>query len=216
MRSPARPIALVFLALAAVLAVAPPAAAATVPVTLDCQAQPPIGSPQQFTLSTSIDGVAPATVASGGAFQVTLATDPITVPGEAGGYRVDRLRDLDLRVPVPQGSTFQSATLTGGSNLGPGVPDVFQSEGIVTVRIPGPIPGGATFQPPALHLTLTASGDPGTTINTRLAGTGYADPGLTFTATVQIGFLTLDVPAACFPNPSPTLTSTTIEALPSS
>jgi dehydratase len=206
----------VLIALVAVLAVAPPAAAATVPVTIDCQARPPIGSPQQFTLSTSVDGVAPATVTPGGAFEVTLATDPITVPSEAGGYRVDRLQGLHLRVPVPRGSTFQSATLTGGSNLGPGVPDAVQSDGVVTVRIPGPIPGGATFQPPALHLAVTASGDPGTTIDTRFAGTGYADPGLTLTATVRIGFLQVDVPTACFPNPSPTLTSTTIGAPPSS
>jgi len=218
MRGTARRIGLLSLAnalaLATTFAPASAAIAATVPVTFDCQAQPPIGSPQQFTLSTSIVADAPANVGVGGTFGATLATDPITVPSNAGGYPVNNLHDLVLKVPVPQGSTFQSATLTGGSNLG-GTPTVSESNNIVAVTIPGPIAGGSTFQPPALGLTLTASGDPGTTIDTHLAGTGYADPGLTFTANVQVTFFSVDVPTSCYPNPSPTLTSTTIESAPS-
>jgi len=78
------------------------------------------------------------------------------------------------------------------------------------VTVPGPIPGGATFQLPALHLTLSASGASGTAIATRLSGTSYSDPGLTFSATVRAGIFTVNVPTSCFPNPSPVLTSTTI------
>jgi dehydratase len=202
------------LALAATLGLAGPVAAATVPVVWDCEAKPPIGAPQQLTLNNSVQADAPATVVAGGSFEATLAPDPTTVPAEAGGYKITNLKNLKLKVPVPQGATFQSATLTGGSNLGTGIPSVAQADNVVTVTVPGPLAGGSTFQLPALHLTLTATGAAGTAIDTKLAGSSYTDPGMTFGATVQAGPFPIDVPTTCFANPSPTLTSTTIEAAP--
>ena len=196
-------------ALAATLAFASPASAAATPLTWDCQAKPPIGAPQQLPLTASVQGDAPATVAAGAALEISLAPAPETVPAEAAGYPIENLRDLKLRVPVPAGSTFQSAKLTGGSNLG-GTPTVSQANNVVTVVVPGPIAGGATFQLPALQLGLTASGAAGTAIESRLAGTGYDNPGLTFTAKVKVGFISVDVPTSCFANPSPTLTTTAI------
>jgi dehydratase len=214
MRRPARPIGLLslagLLALASLVAVVPPASAATVPVAFDCQARPPIGGPQQLTLATAVQADGPAAVAAGATFEVAVAPDPMTVPGNVAGYTVNRLTGLALSFPVPEGSTFQSATLTGGSNLGRGTPTVSRSGSVVTVRIPGPIAGGATFQLPVLHVTLVASGQPGTTVDTRLAGTSYDDPGLTFTANVRVVFFNVDVPTRCYANPSPTFTSTAI------
>jgi dehydratase len=198
------------LAVLTALAVAAPASAATVPVTWDCQAKPPIGSPEQLPLDNSVQADAPATVEAGGSFEAVLAPDPTTVPPEAGGYTVNNLRNLTLSVPVPAGATYQSATLTGGSNLGTGIPSVAQSGNVVTVTVPGPLAGGSTFQLPALHLTLVAAGAAGTTIDTRLAGTSYTDPGMTFTANVQAGPFPVNVPTSCYANPSPTLTSTAI------
>jgi len=197
-------------ATALALAAAPASAAATVPVTWDCQAKPPIGDPQQLTLDNSVQADAPATVAAGAAFEAVLAPDPTTVPPDAGGYAINRLENLVLRVPVPQGATYQSATLTGGSNLGTGIPRVAQAGGIVSVTVPGPLAGGSTFQLPALHLSLTASGAAGSTIETRLAGSSYTDPGRTVTANVQAGPFPINVPTSCFANPSPTLTTTSI------
>jgi dehydratase len=212
----ARPIGLVSaagaLALAAGLALATPASAATVPVTFDCQAHPPIGSPQQLSLDTSIEADAPATVAAGATFEAVLTPDPMTIPATAGGYMVNKLSNMTLRIPVPANATYQSATLTGGSNLGSGTPTVSEADNVVTAIIPGPLSGGTTIQLPALHLTLTASGPAGATIDTHLAGTSYTDPGLLFTANVQVGIFPVDVPATCFGNPVPTFTSTTIEA----
>jgi dehydratase len=202
------------LGLATMVAVVSPAAAAPVPVAFDCQARPPIGGPQQLPLTTSIQAEAPATVAAGGTFEASLAPDPITVPPQAGGFAVNKLTNLVLKVPVPQGSTFQAASLTGGSNLGSGIPTVSQADNVVTVTVPGPLAGGSTFQLPVLHLTLTASGAPGTQVETRLAGTGYDDPGMTFTANVQVGIFPIDVPTFCFANPSPTFTSTGIDPAP--
>jgi dehydratase len=202
------------LALTAAIALATPASAATtVSTSFDCQARPPIGSPQQLTLPASVQADAPATVTAGQAFEVTLAPDAMTVPAAAGSNTVNNLRNLALKVPVPAGSTYQSATVTGGSNLG-GTPTVSHAGNVVTVTVPGPIKGGAMFQLPALHLTLTASGAPDTTIDTHVAGTSYNDPALTFTANVKAGFLSINVPASCFANPSPTFTSTTIQTDP--
>ena len=197
-------------ALLVLAAVSPASAATAVPVTFDCQAKPPVGDPQQLTLSSSIQADAPEVVTTGDGFEVTLAADPLTVPAQAGGYTVNNLRDLTLKVPVPEGSTYQSATLTGGSNLGTGTPSVAQADNVVTVTVPGPLAGGSTFQLPALHLGLTATGPAGSTIETSLAGTGYADPGMTFTANVKVSFFNVDVPASCYANPSPTLTSTAV------
>jgi dehydratase len=71
----------------------------------------------------------------------------------------------------------------------------------------GPIAGGAAFELPTItfHLTAGTSG----AIETRLAGTGYGDPGLTFTSVVNQIF-DISAPPACFPNPSPVCTTTTI------
>jgi dehydratase len=192
----------------------PAGAATTVPTSFDCQARPPIGSPQQITMPNSVQADAPATVTAGQIFEVTLAPDPLTVPSNAGSNKVNNLRNLALKVAVPAGATFQSASLEGGSNLGSGTPAVAQANGVVTVTVPGPLTAGSQVQLPALHLTLTASGAPDTTIETRLVGASYNDPGLTFTANVKAAFLNVDVPTTCFANPSPTFTSTRIEAAP--
>jgi dehydratase len=201
------------LAVAATMALMPAAsAAATVPVKLDCQGRPPIGGPQQLPLDATIQADAPATVAPGGTFEVVIAPDPMEVPAEAAGNKVNNLRDLLMRVPVPAGSTIQSATLTGGSNLGTGEPTATPVGDLVSVLVPGPLKGGSTIQLPALHLTLTATGEAGTTIESKLAGTSYDDPGLGFTANVKALFFDVDVPTSCFPNPSPTFTTTTITA----
>jgi dehydratase len=189
-------------------------AATTVPTSFDCRAKPPIGSPQQVIMPNSVQADAPATVTAGQIFEVTLAPDELTVPSDAGGNKVNNLRNLALKVAVPAGATFQSATLSGGTNLGSGTPTVSQADGVVTVTVPGPLASGAQVQLPALHLTLTASGAPDTTIETRLVGASYDDPGLTFTANVKAGFINVNVPTTCFANPSPTFTSTRIEAAP--
>jgi dehydratase len=199
---------------AALVLATPAGAATTVATTFDCQARPPIGSPQQLTLPAAVQADAPAAVTVGQTFEVTLAPDPMTVPATAGGNTINNLRNLALKVPVPAGSTYQSAALTGGSNLGSGTPTVSQADNVVTVTVPGPLAAGSTYQLPALHLTLTASGAPDTTIDTQVAGASYDNPGLTLTANVKAAFFSIDVPTSCFANPSPIFTSTKIQAAP--
>lgn len=195
--------------LAAVGLIAAPASAADVPIDLACQATPPIGSPQTMNISAGVDGTAPDTVQSGSAFDVTLAPDAMTVPGSVSGYTVKSINNLKLSVPVPANATLAGETLTGGSGLGSGTPTVAVSGGNVVVTVPGPINGGSSFTLPTLTLNLTA-GEAGNTIETRVAGTSYASPGLSFTASVKVSIFTVSVPTSCYPSPSPVLTSTAI------
>jgi len=58
-------------------------------------------------------------------------------------------------------------------------------------------------------INVTANA-PGSVVS-KYAGTGYTDPGMTFTTTVKPPILPqIDVATACYPNPSPTLTTTTV------
>lgn len=185
------------------------ASAADSPVNLACQATPPIGSTQTFDISAGVNGTAPDTVASGAAFDATLAPDAITVPSSVSGYTVNSISNLTLTVPVPANATLNTDTLSGGSGLGSGTPAVSVSGGNLSITVPGPISGGATFTLPTLNLNLTA-GASGSTIQTQLAGTSYTDPGLTFTANVNATIFNVDVPTTCYPSPNPTLTTTTV------
>src|SRR3569833_1898132 len=188
------------------------AASPNINVDWDCQANPPIGSSQELTLGSTMDTTAPTDVSVGDIFEVVFAAHPLTVPATAAGYHLNNLRNVKLSVPVPAGATYQSASLRGGSNLGSGGATVAQANGVVTMSVPGPISGGATFQFPALHVSLAASGAPGSTVQTKEAGTSFGNPGLQFTANVHVSpGIEPDVPAKCFPKSSPVLSSTTID-----
>ncbi|MEU8589431.1 cyclase [Streptomyces sp. NPDC048664] len=186
-----------------------PASAAGTSLTFACQAKPPIGSAQTFSLAAGVDATAPATVASGSAFTVSLATQPMTVPGSVSGFTVKSIKNIVLKAPVPAGATLNGVSLSGGSGTGAGTPGVTVSGGQMVMTVPGPISGGATFTLPALNLALTA-GPSGGTVRTQLSGTDYNNPGLTFTATVPILFTNVSVPTSCYPSPNPVLSTTTV------
>jgi dehydratase len=120
---------------------------------------------------------------------------------------VRNVNTFTLKVPVPSNATLAGVTLSGGSNLG-GTPTWSQSAGVVTVKFPGPIAGGSTFELPTITARLTAG--PSGTINSTLYGTSYSNAGLTFTTVVSTFLGNISVPTSCFPNPNPVLTSTTI------
>ena len=189
------------------VALATPASAATT-VSFDCQANPPIVGPQQITFTQDTDVTAPATVAPGGALDLVIDPAPNNVPATAAGYTVKNINTFALKIPIPANSTFVSADLTGGSGLGSTAPTIAVSGGVATLSFPGPIAGGAAFELPTItaHLTAASSG----TIETKLAGTSYTDPGLTFSAVVSSIIGDVTAPTACFPSPSPVFTTTTI------
>ena len=189
------------------IALAAPASAAT-SVTFDCQANAPIVGPQKVALNQDADVTAPPTVAPGAAFDVVIDPAPNAVPGTVSGNKVKNINTFALKIPIPANSSYVGADLTGGSGLGSTPPTISVANGVATLSFPGPIAGGATFELPTVtaHLTAGQSG----TIQTKLGGTSYSDPGLTFKAVASTIIGDLTAPTACFPNPSPVFTTTTI------
>jgi dehydratase len=197
----------VLAALLPVLGTVSGARAATA-VTYDLQASA-AGQTATLTLSVQVSGSAPSTVAAGADFSANLSVGSITVPTSASGYTIKQLQNIDLKLPVPANSTYVSASLSGGSNLGSGTPSVSESSGILDIKVPGPIAAGTTFTLPTLTLGLQA-GASGSTINTTLSGTSYSDPGLTFTAVLNVLFFTVNASTVGYPASNPTLTSTQV------
>lgn len=198
--------------IAAALAVLPalgmtvPAHADTQNVTYDIQSSA-AGQTADGTLSVSVATTAPATVAPGASFTDVLAPGPITVPTSASGHSIQQIDNISLIIPVPSNSTYVSASLSGGSGLN-STPTLSEGNGDITVSVPGPISGGATFTLPTLTMDLTAGGSG--TITTQLAGTSYSDPGLTFTAVISVLGFGVNAPTTGYPNPDPVLATTTI------
>ncbi|MBU6216091.1 MAG: cyclodehydratase, partial [Acidobacteria bacterium] len=167
---------------------------------------------QTSALSTGVTLLAPGSVTAGSTFQAQLTADPIVVPTTGGGYPIQNLNTIKVRFDVPAGATFVSASLSGGSNLGSGTPSVALSGTQVVLSIPGNLAPGSTATLPTVTATFTASGAPAATIPWKLAGTSYANPGISFTARVgSVPFLgTINVPTTCYASPNPVLGTTTI------
>jgi dehydratase len=201
-----RPLAVALLAGLTAFGVASSASAATA-VTYDCQASA-IGQTGTFTVNASVTASAPSTVAADSALTITESVGSITVPTSASGYTVKSINGIKLEVPVPANSTYDSASLAGGSNYGSGTPSVSEASGVITISIPGPISAGTTFTLPTLTLNLT-SGSSGT-ITSSLSGTSYSSPGLTFTAVISVIGISVNASAVGYPSTTPSLTSTTI------
>ncbi|MGF1431634.1 hypothetical protein [Kitasatospora sp. LaBMicrA B282] len=189
---------------------APIAAAADNPVTFACQATPPIGSAQNFNLSAGVNATAPDSVAAGSQFTVTLAPDALTVPTTVSGYSIQSISNIQLTIPIPANATLTGESLSGGSGIDPSTASVSVNGNDLVVTVTDSVAGGNTFTLPALTLDLTA-GASGSTVQTTLAGTGYSDPGLTFSATVPVAFFTVNVPTACYPATPQVLSSTSVQ-----
>lgn len=202
-----RPLAVALLAGLTAFGVASSADAASTAVTYDCQASA-VGQTGTFTVNASVTASAPSTVAADSALAITESVGSITVPTSADGYTVKQIKGIKLEVPVPANSTYDSASLAGGSNYGSGTPSVSEASGVITISIPGPISAGTTFTLPTLTLNLT-SGSSGT-ITSSLSGTSYSSPGLTFTAVLSVIGISVNASAVGYPSTTPSLTSTTI------
>ena len=193
------------LAIVPLLGLAGVASADTQSVNYSCQGKA-AGQTTNTTLSQSLDSTAPATVAPGGSLTITIAPGVNTVPTKAGAFDVKSVKNMSSYVPIPANSTLVSYSLSGGSGVGTAT--VAQVGNNIVTSVTGPINAGAQFQLPALTLNLTA-GDSGT-ITSTLYGSSYDDAGLKFTTTVSFFGFPIDAPTTCYPNPAPTLTSTTI------
>jgi dehydratase len=166
-----------------------------------------LGQTADLTLNQDINATAPASVAPGGALSVTIDPGPNTVPSSGGGRTISEINTISLKLPVPANSTFVSASLSGGAGLGSTPPSVGKVGNDVVLNVKGPLKGGAAFELPTVKINLTAGASG--TIQTKLGGTSYDAPGLTFNAVVVVIF-PITAPAKAYPDPSPVLTSTTI------
>ncbi len=195
-----------FVAASATLLTAGAAAAAPVDLLYSCQASTFIG-PVATTFDASMESNAPETVAPGESFTVTVVSQPNTVPSVVSGLPLMDIRNVSLTIPIPANSTLESASLSGGSGLG-GEPVLTQNANSVVISSPAAIAGGAAYQLPALTLNLVAGAEGA--VDVRVGGTSLTDPGLTLTARANFLGTPIEAPTACFPDPSPVLSSTTI------
>lgn len=189
------------------LLVATGAEAAPPTASYACRADTKFGR-HLLSLRQGVDAKAPATVPPNTRFTVAVDLKPGSLPGEVKGFKLQEVRDLSLRVPIPANSSYVSARLTGGSGLN-STPTVHLDHGVAVVNVAGPIPGGANYELPSLAVRLK-SGRRGAVIETRLKGTSYDDPGLTLQAKIKWKFLTTTAPVSCYPNPNPPLTRTVV------
>ncbi len=188
-------------AIATVFCSTAPANAAPVSVNWSCQGTI-LGIGQTSTMTTSVTGTAPSSAASGSEVAITITPGVSSVPSSASGFTVNNISNLKMTIPTPANSTLVSADVSGGTVDG----TVSTSGGNVVLTVPGPIDGGTSFTPPAVTINVTA-GAAGTPITSKYAGTSYSDPGMTMTTNVA---LVGNVATSCFPDPSPTLTTTTV------
>ena len=184
------------------------AAAVPVDILYSCQASTFIG-PVATTFDSSVEGIAPESVAPGETFSVTLTPQPDQVPTEVSGLPLEEINTFALTVPIPANSTLVSATLSGGSGLG-GEPVLTQNENNLVITLPSALAGGAQYQLPALTLELVAGTED--TVDVQVGGTSLTDPGLTLTAVADFLGTPIVAPTVCFPDPNPVLASTTITA----
>ncbi len=189
------------IAVATTFCLAAPASADPVSVNWSCRGTI-LGVGQTSTMTTSVTGEAPSSAASGSAVAITITPGASSVPSSASGFTVNNISNLKMTIPTPVNSTLVSATASGGTVAG----TVTTSGGNVVLTVPGPIAGGTSFTPPAVTVNVTA-GAAGTPITSKYAGTSYTSPGMTMTTNVA---LVGNVATSCFPDPSPTLTTTTV------
>ncbi|WUJ75210.1 hypothetical protein OG809_18475 [Kribbella soli] len=173
-----------------------------------CRADTKFGR-HTLSLRQAVNATAPATVRPNARFTVAVDLQPGTLPSEVKGFKLQEVRDLALRIPIPANTSYVSAKLSGGSGLN-STPSVQLDGNTAVVKVAGPIPGGASYQLPTLSVRLK-SGRAGTTIETKLKGTSYDDPGLTLQAKIKWKFLSTTAPVACYPDPNPALTSTRVQ-----
>ncbi|MDX6281028.1 MAG: dehydratase [Kribbellaceae bacterium] len=185
----------------------PPEPAAAPTASYACRADTKFGK-QTFSLKQGVDAKAPASVRAGSGFTIAVDLKPGELPSEVRGFKLKEVRDLTLRVPVPNNTWFISGRLTGGSGLG-STPTLEHSGRVIAVHLGGPVPGGSAYRLPTLSVRLKAGGS-GRVVKTGLLGTSFDDPGLTLTATIKWKFITIKSPVACYPDPNPTLTRTQI------
>ena len=136
--------------------VASPASADTTSTTLSfgCTAtNVPFVGTTTLTQALGFDTTAPASVEAGSTFQVAVVSQPLQIPSSqsASGVSatVNHITNVTVRIPLPANATYVSSSLSGGSNLN-STPTLNLVGANLELKIPGPLAGGSTVQPPTV------------------------------------------------------------------
>lgn len=192
-------------AASASVAFATTASAAPTQLTLLCQAQAPVLGAQNTTIPQTAEVIAPETAKSGEAFDIIIKPGPVTVPTSVNGITVKSVKNIALKVNIPDNVEFTSADISGGDV---GNPTLTVSGKVATLKAAGPFAAGKPFALPQVTAHVVA-GAPGK-VETHLGGTSYTDPALTLTTTANV-LVDVDAPTSCYPQSDPVLSTTTIE-----
>ncbi len=159
-----------------------------------------LGNYYSFPQSATVNIEAPATVNAGENFDIWVSPGEFTVPTVVQGYTVKSLKWMTIRYPLPSNVEFVDSVMSAGIDSGTGYPSLKIENGYMVYRVPGPFAPGATVQMPKDRLTFTATGLPGSTIETRMST-------LANTAVFDLASVT----STCFPDiPGQVFTSTEI------
>ncbi len=189
-----------------------PAATTTyTPVSMTCQTTAS-GQTRVNAHPTGATVKAPTTVQQGSTFQVELTPDPMSVPTSGEGYPISWIANLNVSFLIPAGTTFVSASTSGGSNLGSGAVSAAVNGDDVRLTVPGQLSPGTTAVLPKVTVTLQATGAVGTNVTTKFGGASYGDPGTTFQTRVTgiplLGSVTSN--SNCYAPTNPVLSTTAI------
>jgi len=163
-----------------------------------------LGQKFYFDQDASVNVLAPHTVQQGETFFATMAPGPFIAPTTVSGYTVSSLRGVTIRFPLSPSVELVDSVMTAGIDSGPGYPSLTVQGDDLVYRVPGPIQPGVEIQMPAVRLELTATGNPGDSIDFRMKSFGSV-------ARVS----GVDVPSGCAPyEPNPLFFSTVITSAP--
>jgi hypothetical protein len=126
------------------------------------------GTSYNFPQSASVNYDAPSVLHQGDTFVMTVAPGPFIVPTQAQGYTLQKMNNFVIEFPISPNATFVDAWMSDGTNLGTGGPSVSFSNGKLIYKVPGALAPGSTVQMPLAQVKLIASGEPGSTIETKM------------------------------------------------
>jgi hypothetical protein len=159
-----------------------------------------LGTLYPFAQAASVNVEAPLTVQQGETFDMTVAPGPFVVPTNVQGFDLTSMSSVRIRFPLSSNAQFVDSVMSAGINMGSGYPSLTIVGTDMVYRVPGPLAPGSTVQMPKVRVTLTATGDPGSTIEVRKT---------TLSSVAKVGGV--DVPSTCAPNqPNPLFWATTI------
>ena len=182
------------------LAGATPAfAASAVSNTYSCSA---LGQSAPSTFAWASN--APSSIATGATYTDALTESPVAVPSSQTAVGITltvvNISAITIVASAPTGTTLNGTpTLSGGS--GAGSSSIATSGNTVTVTIPGPVAGGATYTAPTINLPLKVTAASGSHISD-------AFPTEAFSVSVT-GAVTTVVSTSCAPAASPSILATT-------